>query len=134
MKRWASLVLAAGVIIASIGAIWARQESQQPEPVAPGEYRRCVKTCNALMEQFNRSYPRMRVHEGDRRCWETCWARMGKGEPDTASSMKKLWLEQMPSNMRANQCARACWRRQHEQDETVRIGGWRSEPRSALCK
>jgi len=134
MKRWASLVVSAVIAVTLIGAMWAKQQSQKPHSHAASEYRRCAKTCNVLLDQFNKSYPNTPTHEGDKQCYDTCWARMGKGKPGTASEMKKLWQENMPSHLHANQCAQACWRQRHRDSMTVAVGGWKSEPRSAMCR
>jgi hypothetical protein len=134
MTRWVSLVVSAVIAVTLIGAMWAKQQSQKPHSPAASEYRRCAKTCNALLVQFNESYPNRPTHEGDKQCRDTCWARMGKGKPGSASDMKNLWQENMSSHMRANQCAQACWRQRHRDNKTVSVGGWQSEPRTIVCK
>ncbi len=134
MKGWASLVVSAVIVVTLIGATWAKQQSQKPRSHAASEYRRCAKTCSVLLDQFNTSYPKMQPHEGDEQCYNTCWARTGKGQPGSPSEAKKVWQENMPSHMRANQCAQACWRRRHKESATVAVGGWKSEPRSAICR
>jgi hypothetical protein len=44
-----------------------------------------------------------------------------------------MWMSRMGNNMRANQCAQACWRKFHDESNTVEVGGWRSAPRTVVC-
>jgi hypothetical protein len=71
----------------------------------------------------------MKTHEGDKVCWQNCWTRFGSGGSPSVTDQKDLWTSKTTENMRANQCAQACWRTQHNDSRTVSVAGWRSEPR-----
>ena len=109
------------------GALYAEYAKGQM-----GEVDRCTMTCSILMDNYNKKFATMKAHEGDRQCWETCWSRMGRGQTSSVADMKALWMSQMAENMRANQCAQACWRK-HNDSNTVAVGGWRSTPRTVVC-
>jgi hypothetical protein len=85
------------------------------------------------MDHFGDKFGKMKAREGDKQCWQTCWSRSGRQTRGTAAGMKKLWMSKMGTQMRANQCAQACWRKHHSDKNEVRVGGWRSQPRSNVC-
>ncbi len=137
-------VIAMAVLLATAGALWAeygtRPETGMMEksemsmmPMAK-EFDRCTMTCAMLMNHYEKTYGMMRAHEGDKKCWSTCWSRYGEGAMLTTEKQKELWMKQRPERMRANQCAQACWRAHHEDAKEVMVGGWRSTPRDIACK
>ena len=114
------LVLVLVLAMAVAGLLWARSApygqtggkaaSAGKMMPAQNEYSRCTKTCSALMDYYHKQYAKMKTHEADKTCWSNCWTRYGKGKSASTSDEKNLWTSRMAQNMRANQCAQACWR------------------------
>jgi len=150
--RMLGVVIAVVALLLMAGALWAQYGSygSQSEPMAKPEagmtakpetgmmpaakeFERCTKTCTLLMDNYHKMYPTMRAHEGDKRCWSTCWSRYGERSNPTADEQKGMWMKQMSGRMHANQCAQACWRVHHDDSKEVAVGGWRSVPREVGC-
>ena len=132
-RRYVALLVVAGLALLVAGALWAGSATREGSATCENEADRCTMTCTMLMNHYNKKFAAMKVHEGDKQCWETCWFRMGKGTAGSAQEMKTLWMGKMAENMRVNQCSQACWRKHHRESMTVEVGGWRSDPRSQVC-
>jgi hypothetical protein len=125
--------MAAVLAVAVTGLVWA-MTTTAPKPAGQSEYSRCTKTCTTLMDYYRGQYAKMKAHDGDKTCWDNCWARYGKTKSPTVAEQKALWAQHMPKELRANQCAQACWRVHHDGKRTVTVAGWRSEPRpNTVC-
>ena len=134
MSRRLTGVLVAMVFLLSVaGALWAQHAVRTGEATCEKEADRCTTTCSMLINHYNRKFGAIKAHEGDKQCWETCWARMGESSEGSAADMKALWMEKMAENMHVNQCSQACWRKFHEESGAVTVGGWRSRPRTVVC-
>jgi len=140
VRRSIGLVLAVVFILALAAALWAAREKGRGGmkqtmgmKQAGAEKDRCTRTCSTLMNFYNTNYPKMKAREGNKQCWDTCWSRFGKGKMAGVSEKKAFWMEKRAMNMRANQCAQACWRMHQGNSKTVEVGGWRSMPRSIVC-
>jgi hypothetical protein len=121
------------LVLAIAGVLWAKHESKGAKATGISDWARCTKTCSTLMQLMARSHARVKVHEGDKQCWQTCWNRMGKGATRSAARMKAFWTQNSAKHMRANQCAQACWRMHHDNTKMVQVKDWRSEPRDTIC-
>ena len=133
-------------VVALAGALMAAKEGTDPmkmngmkmgnqmmDKMHKSEPGRCTKTCDTLLTNYRKMFSMMKSHEGDKQCWTTCWSRYGKSQTTSTADMKKLWVSKTSENMRANQCAQACWRMHHKNSNTVEVAGWRSMPRTAVC-
>jgi hypothetical protein len=113
--------------LAFANLLWAKAA---PKP--KGDCCRCARTCTTVMSFYSGKYAKMKAHEGDKQCWQTCSTLKGKSSA-SAQAMKAFWKQNMHTSMRANQCAQACWRSYHKGSSNVRVAGWKSAPRSATC-
>ena len=127
-KRLLSLIVGVVFALMIAGTLYAEYGTKEMSEVD-----RCTKTCSVLVDHYNKMFPAMKAHEGDKQCWQTCWSRMGKTESGSAAQMKSLWMGKMTENMRVNQCSQACWRKYNDNSNTVEVGGWRSMPRTIVC-
>lgn len=133
-RRTVAVLVAVLLALGVAGALWAEYGARaEGKATCASEADRCSMTCTMLTNHWNKKFGTMKAHEGDKQCWEICWRRMGKEGAGSAAELKALWMENMASNMRANQCAQACWRKSHDNSSTVEVGGWRSTPRSIVC-
>jgi len=135
-KRSIVVVFALLLLVLLSAGLWAKMHESDAMPAAKStddEMDRCTMTCTMLMDHYNKNFARMKAHEGDSQCWQTCWKRLGPAKSASMEEMKTFWMERRPMNMRANQCAQACWRVNHQDSNTVEVGGWRSEPRDTAC-
>jgi hypothetical protein len=126
--RGLAVLVGLALMIVIAGALLAEARA-----AGQSEADRCSMTCTVLMRHWDRKFNTMKAHEGDGQCWNTCWERFGTGQECPAADKKKIWMSRMGDNMRANQCAQACWRKFHDESNTVEVGGWRSAPRSVVC-
>ncbi len=134
MKRLVALIVGVFFLLALAAAFAAqRQPMAMKKMSSMGEKARCTKTCTTLMDYYNKTSPKMKAREGNKQCWDTCWSRNGKGMKPNAAGLKSFWMGKMPMNLRANQCAQACWRKHHDNSNTVQVAGWRSMPRASAC-
>ena len=145
VKRWLPIILMLALVLVVAGALWARaahpQATGQPrvQAAAPGghptlasEHKRCTSTCNTVMPYYQKKYATLKTHDGDRRCWQSCWNRFGdKSKKNVAvNDMRKLWSSKNAQNLRANQCAQACYRKYHHEEAEITVAGYRSQPRA----
>jgi len=127
-KRLLSLIVCVVFALMIVGTLYAQQEAKKMSEVD-----RCTTTCSMLVDHYNKKFAAMKAHEGDKQCWQACWSRAGTSESGSAAEMKSLWMGNMASSMRVNQCSQACWRKHNDNSNTVEVGGWRSAPRTAVC-
>jgi hypothetical protein len=150
-RRIMILLLVAALASAVAGLLWAQGYGQSSDNAmttdkamtsgktmgnmpSQNEYTRCTKTCSMLVDFYHKQFTTMKTHEGDKTCWSNCWTRYGQGGSPSAADQKTLWFSKVADNMRANQCAQACWRTHHSDSRVVAVAGWRSEPRpNTLC-
>ncbi len=133
--RVIAVLVAMALTVVVAGALWAQYgaKPQAGQVEGQSEVDRCSMTCSMLVNHWNKKYAAMRAHEGDKQCWDTCWSRFGEGRGESAAEMKALWMGRMAESMRTNQCSQACWRKFHDDSNTVAVGGWRSTPRTIVC-
>ena len=120
-RRVVVVVVLVAMLLAVAAGVWAAKRSKGCEDCS-----RCLTTCNTLVKYYTQKLPTMKSHEGDKQCWQTCDARFNQSAgPRDAKAMKAFWAGKRAANLRANQCAKACWRKFHSGSQTVNA----SQPR-----
>ncbi len=126
-RRVVVVVVMLALVLTVASMVWAARAAPKG-----GDYNRCLATCDTVIKYYGTKRATLKAHEGDKQCWSTCDARLNRSKnAGNAQAMKAFWTEQKPTNLRANQCAQACWRKYHK--GAVNTAGWRSEPRSVAC-
>jgi hypothetical protein len=124
-RRVLAVLVVVAFALVCAGGLWAKS-------VDKCDRDRCGKTCTALMKNWTGKCSVTKAHDGDAQCWQTCAARADKKDASPQEA-KAIWSKQMVTEMRANKCAQACWRKAHSNKSLVPVVGWRSEPRPSAC-
>ena len=127
-RRSVVVVVMLAWVLAVASMVWAARAAPKG-----GDYNRCLATCDTVTKYYGTKRATLKTHDGDKQCWSTCDARLDRSKnAGNVQAMKAFWIQQKTTNLRANQCAQACWRKYHK--GAVSTAGWRnSEPRSVAC-
>ena len=125
-RRVLAVLVVVAFALVCAGGLWAKSADKCDRD-------RCGKTCTTLMKNWTGKCSVAKAHEGDAECWTTCAVRAGQKEASVKEA-KALWAKQMVSEMRANKCAQACWRKSHGSKSLVSVANLRSEPRASACE